>query len=254
MLVSLIILFAFYLGLFFLSVKLKDNSIVDIFWGFGFLVIANTTFFLEAEKTTDQIMITILISLWWIRLFMHILSKWLNSSWEDFRYQEFRRNWEWFYTRSFFQVYMLQFIIMLIIAIPIFLVNIYWNYSENILYLYVVGAFVAFFGLVYESIADYQMKKFKENKNPWEILTSWLFRYSRFPQYFGESVFWLGISLMGIGINILSIISYILILGLLLFVSWIPYIEEKYKNNPWYQKYKKQTNKFIPGPPRNLEE
>ncbi len=86
-------------------------------------------------------------------------------------------------------------ILLLVVAAAIIIVNLYGTVNYNSLITY-IGASVALFGLIFESIADRQLAEFIKIKKPGEIFTSGLYRYSRHPNYFGESVFWLGISLI----------------------------------------------------------
>lgn len=58
---------------------------------------------------------------------------------------------------------------------------------------------------------------------------SGLYRYSRHPNYFGESVFWLGISLISLSFSYYGMIGWIVITVLLLFVSGVPLQEVRYE-------------------------
>jgi steroid 5-alpha reductase family enzyme len=79
-------------------------------------------------------------------------------------------------------------------------------------------------------------------------MTEGLWQYTRHPNYFGEATMWWGIFFMSISnINqIGNIISPITITFLLLFVSGVPLLENKYKDRPDFIEYSKKTNKFFP--------
>ena len=126
MFIILLILLISYIALFLYSLKTRDNSIVDVFWGFGFMVIALVSFY-QSEQGFMQYLITGSVLLWGIRLTSHIGFRKLREGREDPRYTKWREEWGngwYFYTRSFLQVYMLQMLLMLVVALPILVVNI----------------------------------------------------------------------------------------------------------------------------------
>lgn len=79
-----------------------------------------------------------------------------------------------------------------------------------------------------------------------------LWKYTRHPNYFGEATMWWGIFIIASASEfyIINLISPVLITYLLLFVSGVPLLEEKYKNRPDFIEYKKHTSIFIPLPRR----
>jgi steroid 5-alpha reductase family enzyme len=60
-----------YILLFLFSLRIRDNSIVDVFWGFGFVLIAVISF-LGSDMALSQIAVTGLILLWGARIVSHI--------------------------------------------------------------------------------------------------------------------------------------------------------------------------------------
>ncbi len=245
MIETISILVGLYIVLFFFSVKLQDNSIADVFWGFGFTVIAGISLHSIPEPTLHHYTLNILIIYWGSRLTLHIHNKKLSHSGEDPRYAKWRKTWKYFYTRSFFQVYVLQWILMCLIATPIFLMNLKLGISYDPI-ITTVWAIVAVFGLYYEIFSDRQLARFKKKKEKWEILTNWLRKYHRYPQYFGESIFWLGICIIASQVSVLAFIWWWVITFLLCFVSWVPMLEKRYAQNAVYQEYASSTPKFIP--------
>ena len=245
MLTTLILLFFAYVVLFLLSVFLRDNSIADIFWGSWFVIIALSSFFTLENPNLTQIFVTGFITFWWLRLTYHIGRKKLSHSWEDARYAKWRKQWKYFYIRSFFQVYLFQWFLMCLIATPIFLINLNLLLSNNYI-LVIVWWAIAIFGLIYEIIADSQLKQFIKTKKKWEILTSWLRKYSRYPQYFGESIFWLGISIIALQVHVFALLWWWVITFLLLYVSWVPMLEARYAWDKNYEKYSERVPKFLP--------
>lgn len=79
-----------------------------------------------------------------------------------------------------------------------------------------------------------------------------LWRYTRHPNYFGEVLLWWGIFVIALPLQngIWGIISPVTITFLLLYVSGIPLLEAKYKDNVLFQEYKCRTSSFFPWPPK----
>lgn len=204
--------------------------------------------YLEWVQGFPQSLVTILVLIWGIRLASHIgFRKFLERK-EDPRYAKWREEWWngiYFYIRSFLQVYILQMLLLLVVATAIIIVNLYATVIYNSWITY-IGVSIALFWLVFESVADRQLAEFIKIKKPGEIFTTGLYQYSRHPNYFGESMFWLGISLISMQYSIIGLISWIVITILLLFVSGVPLQEARYAGRPNWEEYKARTSVFIP--------
>jgi len=110
-------------------------------------------------------------------------------------------------------------------------------------------------GFYFEAVGDQQLKNFKKNpENKGKIMSSGLWKYTRHPNYFGEALMWW--SVWVVSMSTLSITSLYGIVGplfityLLLYVSGVPLLEKKYKNNEAFQAYAKKTSIFFPLPPK----
>ena len=241
----LLILLLLYILLFLLSIFLQDNSIVDVFWGTWFVLIALLSYSIWEQKSMLQHLVTLFIVIWWSRLSYYIFLKKLLHKWEDTRYARWRKEWKYFYVRSFFQVYILQGILLLIIAAPIFIVNFSTAVSSSV-FITVFWCVLALGWLLYEVIADRELSHFKKTKQAWEILSIGLRKYSRYPQYFWESVFWLGICILASQVSLFAFIGWGMITFLLCCVSGVPLLEKRYEGNKKYAEYSKKTPIFIP--------
>ncbi len=230
--------------LYILGLFTKDNSKVDIFWWLGFVLIAWWIYSSWTIMSVSHWAVILLVTTWWFRLAFNIIKKQSKHGWEDFRYAAWRKNWNYFYIRSFFQIHVLQFILMCLVATPIFVM--YDDIASPSTLLLIVWFIIAAFGLVYETIADKQLADFIKTKKKWEILTSGLRKYHRYPQYFGESVFWIGVATIAAQISVVAFLWAILISLLVRYVSWVPILEARYKWDKTYEKYSKKTPIFIP--------
>lgn len=256
-LVNAVILFVFFVIFFVIAQVKKNNGLADMAWGLGFVVVALTSIIYSGSYTLAAIVVTILVMIWGFRLFFFIgLRNWNKP--EDFRYVDMRNKWKTnIPLKAFFKVFVLQGMLLYIISLPIQLVNLNpTSFTNNHNYLVLIlGIILWLVGFYFEAVGDAQMKKFKKNpENKGLIMQSGLWKYTRHPNYFGEALMWWAVwivSLSGFAlINVIGIIGPILITYLLLYVSGVPLLEKKYKDNPLFQEYAKKASVFIPMPPK----
>jgi steroid 5-alpha reductase family enzyme len=243
--------FVYMTAVFLIAILAKDNSIVDVAWGPGFILVAVVTFFLSPGFEARHVLITLLVMIWGLRLATHIfLRNWGRG--EDFRYAKWRKDWgRWFIPRSFFQVFMLQGIFMLLISSPIILVN--RSPESGLTMLDALGGLVWLTGFLFEAIGDYQLKRFKQKpEGKGKIMTAGLWKYTRHPNYFGEGALWWGIWLVALSVDSgwAAIISPMTISFLLLKVSGVTMLERKYAGNAEFAAYARRTSSFFPWFPK----
>ena len=118
-----------------------------------------------------------------------------------------------------------------------------------------VGLAVWIFGFIFEVVADQQKTKFKSDaNNEGKFITEGLWSKSRHPNYFGEVVLWVGVSLMALpvmsGMHYFSLISPIFTFLLIYYVSGVRMLEarsnKKWGKDPKYQEYLRKTPIFLP--------
>lgn len=246
-----IIIFVYFFTLFVVGTLLKNNSIVDIGWGIGFVILAWILLFLRLPAALVRVSITLLVSLWGLRLFYHILKR-NHGKPEDFRYVAFRKAWgKWVIPRAFLQVYMLQGLLMFLIALPFILLK---DGQAQVNYvLFVIGVLVFAVGFTFESVGDAQLKAFlSDPDNRGKIMDGGLWHYTRHPNYFGEATLWWGIFLIALsgGVTPFAVIGPVTITLLLLFVSGVPLLEKSMKDKPGYAEYAAKTSIFVPWFPK----
>jgi len=242
-----------YMTLFFLVALLKkNNSIVDIGWGVGFVLIALYTLFTRGVGSDPQFYITLFVAIWGLRLFYHIIRRNWGKA-EDFRYANWRKQWgKWVHVRAFFQVFMLQGLFMLIIAAPIIITNSTRSHRP-LTEIGWIGIIVWLVGFFFEAVGDRQLQKFiADKKNKGKLMTQGLWKYTRHPNYFGEAVMWWGIWFISLSTpwSGFGIIGPITITLLIRFVSGVPMLEKKYAGRKDFEAYKKRTNAFVPWFPK----
>jgi steroid 5-alpha reductase family enzyme len=255
-LVNLIALFIFFNLFFIIAQVKKNNGLADMAWGLGFVVVALTSLIYQGTYTIPSLIITSLVMIWGFRLFFYIgLRNWNKP--EDFRYVDMRNRWKTkVMLKAYLYVFMLQMSFLYIISLPIQFANIYT--SELTLWPIIVitfGVILWWIGFYFEALGDAQLKTFKKDPaNKGKVMQSGLWKYTRHPNYFGESVMWWSIGIISVySLNPITLIGFIgplFITYLLLFVSGVPLLERKYKNNPLFQDYAKRTSVFFPCPPK----
>jgi steroid 5-alpha reductase family enzyme len=230
---------------FIVATIIKNNSIVDIGWGLGYVVVSWLLFFISNEYTITKIIVNILVSLWGLRLFYHILKRNAYQE-EDFRYKNWRKSWgKYVIPRAFLQVFMLQGTLQFLIGSATYYININDLSFNN---LSILGIVIWLIGYYFQVVGDKQLKNHVSNRdNKGKLLDTGLWRYTRHPNYFGESVMWFGIFLYAAlnGLPVYYIISPLTITVVLYFIS-TPLLEENMKKYEGWENYKKRTPMFIP--------
>jgi len=118
-----------------------------------------------------------------------------------------------------------------------------------------IGMLVFIFGFVIEIIADWQKATFRKNpENKDQFICHGLWYYSRHPNYFGEIILWLGISIMSFSSlsswQLVTLISPLFTYILLVYISGVRILEisgmEKWGHSENYQEYIRTTSSLFP--------
>ena len=235
------------------SLALKDTSIVDIFWGAGFVILAVTYFALTDGFLARKWLITILVAIWGLRLSIHILIRNWGKG-EDFRYRKWREEaGKKFWWTSFFLVFLLQGVLMWVISAPLLVVQ----YNATPARLTIVdwlGAVVWGVGFFFEAVGDWQLMRFKRNPdNKGKVLRTGLWAYTRHPNYFGDATLWWGYFIIALGtpFGLATVFSPIIMTVLLMRVSGVALLEKTLvETKPGYKEYVESANAFFPWFPR----
>ncbi len=240
-------------GLWIVSLVIKDASIIDIFWGFGFVIIAWFYAFqndLALMGIREKILLG-MITIWGLRLTIYLANRNLGKG-EDYRYAQWRKDngpkWWWL---SFIRVFALQGFLLWIISatyLPSFSVNAEMGILEY------VGILLWGIGLFFETVGDYQLSKFKKDpSNKGKVLNTGVWRYTRHPNYFGDATIWWGFFLFALAHpqGWMFVFCPIVMTFFLLKVSGVAMLEVKLKKSkPQYAEYIRTTSSFIPMPPK----
>lgn len=235
------------------SVLIKNVSIVDLFWGLGF-VIVNAWYF-SANETTNirQVVLLTMVTIWGLRLSIYLA--WRNiGKGEDFRYREFRKNYgeKNYWWISFFQTFLLQGILMWLISSTLWGIN-KSSSGTGLNIIDYIGVLVWTIGFIFEAGGDYQLAKFKKNlSNKGKVLNTGFWKFTRHPNYFGDAAVWWGYGLICLAAGgYWYIWGSILMTLLIIKVSGVALLEKTLKTQkPEYMDYIQKTNSFIPWVPK----
>ncbi len=236
-----------------ISIPLKNASIVDVFWGIGFVVVCAFYFFNTEGFDSRKILLLTLVAFWGLRLSIYI--GWRNyGKGEDFRYQQFRKNYgaERYWWFSFFQVFLLQGVLIWLISAPLLAVQFY-SADQPFGWLDLVALLVWVIGFIFEAGGDFQLAKFKANPaNKGKVLNTGFWRYTRHPNYFGDATVWWGYGLFSLAVgSFWPVFGPVLMTALIIKVSGVAMLERTLKNTkPKYKKYVQSTSAFIPWFPK----
>ena len=235
-------------------VRIRNFSPVDAFWAF---TIGLTSLFLLLIQSPNpkQITAAILIGAWALRLGYHLtnrISK--HHPEEDSRYIKLREVWEGKVNPMFLLFFLGQALSVFILAFPFHLIA--SDPDPTFDTLSIVGALLALTGLIGETIADKQISAFKaEDSSPKSVCKKGLWKYSRHPNYFFESVIWTGFFVFALSSPWGWTTAYApaIITFLLLKVTGIPPTEASAVNRKGdaFREYQPTTSPFIPLPPKS---
>jgi len=249
------IIFIYMSVLFLIAQKLKNNSIVDVGWPFGFVIIAFSSLLMTQNFTLSSILMTVFVGLWGLRLGIYLWVRAYGKP-EDYRYANFRKQWgKNVVLTAFFRVFMLQGSIMLLVAFPIIVTVANSEASHSMAYS-ILGSAVWLLGYFFQVIGDAQLAHFKkQRKSKEEVLQTGLWAYTRHPNYFGEACMWWGLAIIALPVTFgfIALLSALIMNILLVKVSGVPFLDRRYAQNAAYQHYKQTTNRFVPWFPKQIK-
>jgi len=201
------------------------------------------------EHGVRQTVAPILVCIWCVRLGSYLFAR-ISKDHKDSRFDDLKVHW-----LRFLGVWTIQSVWCFFVASPALVVVTFDACNTTFGILDIVGWSLWLLGFLFEVIADRQKDSFRSDvANKGKFITVGLWAYSRHPNYFGEIIMWIGISLSGsscfAGAQWLAWLSPLTTILLLTKVSGVPMLEKKGKEK-WgelsdYQWYMKHTPCIIP--------
>ncbi len=243
------------LGTWLLSLALKNASIVDIVWGFGFVCVAwAVRLRVDEGLAARQNLLVLMTTVWGLRLAGYLF--WRNhGKGEDYRYKAMRKHWgPRFPIISLGTVFGLQGVLMFIVSLPVQLGQ--TRATPDLGWLAYVGIAVWLVGLFFEVVGDAQLARFKADAaNQGKVMNRGLWKYTRHPNYFGDACVWWGIALVAAETTVgkFGLIGAVVMTILLRRVSGVVLLEKSLsRRKEGYAEYVARTSAFIPRPPKAI--
>jgi steroid 5-alpha reductase family enzyme len=243
----------FFSALWMASLALRNAGIVDVFWGPGLVLVGWLYFAFGGAASQRGLLVCLLVTIWGVRLALHIAVRNAGQG-EDFRYAAWReQSASSFWWVSLFKVFLLQAVVLWIVSAPLMLAQ-SGGSSSRLGVFDGIGIALWAVGFAFEAVADWQLLRFKRDPaNSGLVMRSGLWRLSRHPNYFGETLLWWGIGLIGLaGGGPLSLVGPALLTFLLLKISGVAMLDRgMVERRPAYAEYIETTSAFLPIPKRS---
>lgn len=244
--INIIISILVFVHIFFLiAILKKDFSVIDIGWGLGFILIALIAYTHNPVSFKNALLL-VMTAMWGLRLALYLFKRNKGKP-EDARYTKLRNDWQpKSNLNAYFKVFLFQGFLMIIVSLPI--VGGMSQNHQKITWINWIGLTIWAIGFSFEICSDHYLNWWKsKSENRGQICTSGPWKYCRFPNYFGEVLLWYGVYLAGFEIaSSWTIIGPIALNFLILKVTGVPLLEEKYQHRPGYAEYAARVPRFIP--------
>lgn len=236
-----------------ISVIKRNVTLVDSMWSLFFLLATISYISSQDDLNNRHILLISIVLIWSLRLAIYL--SWRNwKPHEDHRYQAIRKNNEpHFWLKSLYIVFGLQALLAWVVSLPLMGIA---NSDNTLQWLDYLGLVLFLFGFLWESIADWQLARFKAMaSNQGKVLDTGVWRFSRHPNYFGEFCIWWGFYLIALSAGAWwSIPGPLLMTLLLLKVSGVALLEKDIaERRPAYADYIQRTNAFFPWKPKEIK-
>lgn len=259
LLVPLGLTFAYFTAIFVVAQIIKNNSIVDIGWGMGFVIGSWFTLLSTPEPTWLSYAIVVFITIWGVRLSVRLL----NRNWgkpEDFRYAQWRKDWgKNVVITAFFRVFVVQALINFIVGSAAYSIIRYNAFDGGIDSIFVWGGLlIALVGLFFEVVGDEQLRKsIADNKRKGikALTQNGLWGITRHPNYLGEILIWVGLYITGLTLVVnsslhpifyaLLVISPLLMSTVLIKIS-TPLLEKNMEKYEGWDEYARRVPMIFP--------
>jgi steroid 5-alpha reductase family enzyme len=234
--------------------RLRFLSLVDAVWALGIGTCA-AAYHIAYGSVSLRSALSVGLSLLWSLRLGGYLSLRLAAHYpnEDTRYLKLKSSWSNALSGKSFLFFQFQAVTQALFAYPFAVTALdgadFPRVNE------IVGCAIALVGVVGESLADRQLKRFKDElTNKGRVCTAGLWRYSRHPNYFFEWVIWCGFGTLALGgpMGVFALICPLAMLLLLLFVTGVAPSEEQslQSRGEAYVRYQKTTSRFVPWFPK----
>jgi steroid 5-alpha reductase family enzyme len=231
---------------------LRTDKVTDLSYSLTFVALSILLLVKSGSFTVLPIVTAALICIWGIRLGAYLFARILKTG-VDHRFDDMRDR-----PLRFARFWALQAVTVWVVMLPA--IRLFSLKPSGLLgWVSILGILIWAIGFAIEAVSDRQKTVFKSNPaGSGGFITTGLWKYSRHPNYFGESLLWWGLFVAVLpvfsGWDFLTALGPLYLTLLLLFVSGVPLLEKsadkKFGSDPLYREYKRRTSIFIPLPPK----
>ena len=240
------------LVLWLISLPTRNASIVDPFWGTGFVIVTWSSFLRAGPATTRGAIVLALVTIWGLRLSIYLLVRNLPHG-EDSRYTAMRKaygpKFRWV---SLFTVFLFQGVLLWVLSSPLALAERDRATPLGVVDFVGIGCWVV--GFAFEAIGDAQLRAFKKDPaSKGKVMDRGLWRFTRHPNYFGEALLGWGYGLLAFSApgGPFTLLAPAAMTFLLLKISGVALLEKTIvERRPGYREYIEKTSAFVPWPPK----
>ncbi len=254
--VTCVVIFAYITLAWLRTVSSGKVSVMDVLWGLGFVIIAWSRAIQLGSFNTVTTLTLLAVTTWGLRLAILLHQRTKNRG-EDLRYvrmmESAGKNWWWI---SFLQVFLLQGILLVLVALPILSLISEANMDSSLSTNQIIGTALLFatycIGMLIEHRGDIELREFKKNSGPGQLKTDGIFSITRHPNHLGEAIIWWSIG--GFAVVVGGITSSWALIGpliltlLLRFVSGVAMSEVDLKDRDGYQEWVESTPAMFANP------
>lgn len=226
----------------------KNAGIVDIGWAAAIAVMSVFFSSTSHAPVERRLLIGAMGLLWGARLAIHLLIRNRGRP-EDGRYTQLRKDWAPNEQLGLFKFFQFQAVAAVFFSIPFLLSSL--NQRASLTSHEIAGFLLWAIALVGETVSDFQLERFKRSKGGISIVCQeGLWRYSRHPNYFFESLVWIALALFAwpSPAGFIALACPALIIYFIFNITGIPATEAQAlrTKGDHYREYQRKTSAFFP--------
>ncbi|BAH50535.1 DUF1295 domain-containing protein [Rhodococcus opacus] len=233
--------------------RIGRYNVVDVTWGLGFVLVALVAAVVGDGDALRRWLALVLVAVWGLRLTWHMYVKSAGKG-EDPRYEEMldRAGGDspGVVVRK---IFLTQGLAQWFVSLPLQVSAVVGPASGFAMVVAVLGVVLWVVGVVFESVGDHQLKKFKADPaNKGEIMDVGLWAWTRHPNYFGDACVWWGLWLIAASVwpGAVTVLSPVVMTYFLVFATGARLLEKSMSQRPGYPEYQQRTSYFLPLPPK----
>ena len=229
---------------FIFSLIFKNASVYDPYWSVAPIVIVIYAS-IKSQLTVGSILVLIAVLLWGVRLTINWAYTFKDLNHQDWRYTMLKEKTRDFYPLiNLFGIHLFPTMVVYFCIIPaVYLITMELEFNIFTIIFFIT----AVLSVIFQGISDYQMHKYRKNKETPFIRTG-LWKYSRHPNYLGEILMWWSIGLLVVFTTngMFPFLNGAIINTVMFLVVSIPMADKRQAKKEGFEQYKKETRALLP--------